>query len=120
MQKFKIEANGYNKEEVNLFINNFIKETESLLKICEKQKNYIKTLENKINEYKNLEEEIIKKAKDYASVIVNDALKKSSDIEKERVIMEKNLKHFKQRMNKLLQDENILLEEINKLVVTDE
>lgn len=81
MEKFSTEEVGYNKDEVKKFVSSVTREYENLLnKIYSKDKK-IENLEYELNEYKNniykAEEEaneIIEKAKDNASIILNDAL----------------------------------------------
>jgi len=81
LEKFSTEEVGYNKDEVKKFVSSVTREYENLLnKIYSKDKK-IENLEYELNEYKNniykAEEEaneIIEKAKDNASIILNDAL----------------------------------------------
>ena len=95
MDKFSSEANGYNRNEVNQFIQKVIYETEKLLKKIDIQQEEIKSLKQEINYYKGLintinkaeetnedikrisreeSELIISKAKNNASRIINEAL----------------------------------------------
>ena len=41
MDKFSYEANGYNRDEVNQFVNDVIKETEDIVKRVESQRDEI-------------------------------------------------------------------------------
>ena len=99
MEKFSYEANGYNRSEVNQFIDEVIKETENIVSRVREQKDEIEKLKEEIEQYKateatlnsaimkaeknaeeikNLSKEnadlIIQDAKENASRIVNDAL----------------------------------------------
>ena len=60
MDKFHYEANGYNKSEVNAFIENVVKETEGIVNKCQEQKDEIKKLKEQLESYKGLEENIDK------------------------------------------------------------
>ena len=44
MDKFHYEANGYNRSEVNAFIERVIRETEGIINKCQEQKDEIKDL----------------------------------------------------------------------------
>ena len=58
MEKFHYEANGYNRSEVNAFIERVIRETEGIINKCQEQKNEIKDLKDKLESYKTLEDSI--------------------------------------------------------------
>ena len=112
MEKFSYETNGYNRSEVNQFISDVIRETESIINKVKNQSNEIEELKKELEHYKKLEnalnnavmradeakaditrlahEEsdlIIREAKSNASRIVNDALLKAEKIENEREIL---------------------------------
>ena len=59
MDKFHYEANGYNRSEVNAFIERVIRETEGIINKCQEQKDEIKDLKDKLESYKILEDSII-------------------------------------------------------------
>ena len=120
MDKFHYEANGYNRSEVNAFIERVIRETEGIINKCQEQKDEIKDLKDKLESYKILEDSINKSivnaektsdnikrlareeanvivsdAKNNASRIVNDALIRSERIEQQADVLERNIKIFK-------------------------
>ena len=119
MRKFSSETNGYNRNEVNQFINDVIKEIEEILVRVKNQNKEISILKKEIEHYKNLEntlkqaitkaketvsylkntakerEAIITEAKLNADRIVNEALLKAEKIENKADILEKNLQIFK-------------------------
>ena len=122
MDKFHYEANGYNRSEVNAFIERVIRETEGIINKCQEQKDEIKDLKDKLESYKILEDSINKSivnaektsdnikrlareeanvivsdAKNNASRIVNDALIRSERIEQQADVLERNIKIFKRR-----------------------
>ena len=123
MDKFHYEANGYNRSEVNAFIERVIRETEGIINKCQEQKDEIKDLKDKLESYKLLEDSINKSivnaektsdnikrlareeanvivsdAKNNASRIVNDALIRSEKIEQQADVLEKNIKIFKRKL----------------------
>ena len=55
MKKFSKELNGYNKQEVNAFLNDIIIQTEKVLAKLEKQQNEITMLKNQIIHYQDIE-----------------------------------------------------------------
>ena len=120
MDKFSSEANGYNRNEVNQFIQKVIYETEKLLKKIDIQQEEIKSLKQEINYYKGLintinkaeetnedikrisreeSELIISKAKSNASRIVNEALLQTEKLENDKYILEKNITILKGKLN---------------------
>ena len=55
MEKFSYEANGYNRQEVNQFINDVIVQTEGIIKKCRAQTDEVNRLKEELEHYKNLE-----------------------------------------------------------------
>ena len=55
MKKFSREFSGYNRKEVNQFINEVITETEKIVKKLEQEKIEINELRKQIENYKNIE-----------------------------------------------------------------
>ena len=53
MEKFSYEANGYNRDEVNNFVKEVIKETEDIIQKVNKQDLTIATLTKELEEQKN-------------------------------------------------------------------
>ena len=52
MEKFSYEANGYNRNEVNQFIIDVIKETEGIMTKVKSQNNEISSLKRELEHYK--------------------------------------------------------------------
>ena len=140
MDKFHYEANGYNRSEVNAFIERVIRETEGIINKCQEQKNEIKELKDKIESYKVLEDSINKSivnaektsdnikrlareeanvivsdAKNNASRIVNDALIRSERIEQQADVLERNIKIFKRKLKIIVEQQLAVVEEIEVL-----
>lgn len=140
MDKFHYEANGYNRSEVNAFIERVIRETEGIINKCQKQKDEIKDLKDKLENYKILEDSINKSivnaektsdnikrlareeanvivsdAKNNASRIVNDALIRSERIEQQADVLERNIKIFKRKLKIIVEQQLAVVEEIEVL-----
>lgn len=140
MEKFHYETNGYNRSEVNAFIERVIRETEGIINKCQEQKNEIKELKDKIESYKVLEDSINKSivnaektsdnikrlareeanvivsdAKNNASRIVNDALIRSERIEQQADVLERNIKIFKRKLKIIVEQQLAVVEEIEVL-----
>ncbi len=140
MDKFHYEANGYNRSEVNAFIERVIRETEGIINKCQEQKEELKSLEEKLESYKALEDSINKSiinaektsdnikrlareeanvivsdAKNNASRIVNDALIRSERIEQQADALERNIKIFKRKLKIIVEQQLAVVEEIEVL-----
>ena len=48
MEKFSYEANGYNRNQVNQFVEEVITQTEGIIKRCKEQKNEIENLRQEL------------------------------------------------------------------------
>ena len=140
MDKFHYEAKGYNRSEVNAFIERVIRETEGIINKCQEQKDEIKDLKDKLESYKLLEDSINKSivnaektsdnikrlareeanvivsdAKNNASRIVNDALIRSERIEQQADVLERNIKIFKRKLKIIVEQQLAVVEEIEVL-----
>ena len=140
MEQFGIETNGYNRNEVNEFVNEVIKQTEDIVERCKLQSIEIEKLKNELEIYKTREdtikevtaktelecdklrenareerEQIIKEAKENASMIVNDALIKAQKIENSTELLESNIKVFKDKLKLLVEQQLDIVEDIDKL-----
>ena len=140
MDKFHYETNGYNRSEVNAFIERVIRETEGIINKCQEQKQELKSLEEKLESYKALEDSINKSiinaektsdnikrlareeanvivgdAKNNASRIVNDALIRSERIEQQADVLERNIKIFKRQLKIIVEQQLAVVEEIEVL-----
>lgn len=144
MKKFSKEFNGYNKQEVNDFLNDVIVQTEKVLQKLEQQQAEITSLKTQIIHYQDIErslhlaldhaqnvgEDIRKMAKNEAKIIVeeanrnanrivNDALIRSEKIELKNQTMERNLRIFKNKLRKIVEQQLEVVEEIEILEVEE-
>ncbi len=132
MNNFNEQHLGYDKKEVNEFVDYVIKKTEDNIYTIKSQKEEIVRLNNEIDEYKRLlslnnrfsnpsylaEKEadlIIKEAKDNASRIVNDALLKAQKIENQKDALNKSIRIYKKKIRNTLMEQLDLIEEIEIL-----
>lgn len=140
MEKFSYEANGYNRREVNNFINDVINQTEDIVIKYKQQHKEIESLKAELIHYRNLEESlkdaiiraeevgdnikrlareesnvIITDAKNNASRIVNEALLRAEKIEVKSETLENNIKIFKRKLKLIIEQQMAVVEEIEVL-----
>ena len=138
MKKFSYEDSGYNKEEVNTFIDEVINNTEYAIKTCKEQRKEIEELKKEIMYYRSIidkvetnssneeaskirkkalkdAEDIITSAKNNASMIVNDALIQAYELNARNDSIEKNYRLFKKKLEVLTTEYKAVLDELNEL-----
>ena len=140
MEKFTTSKDGYNKNEVNKFVNDVIIEVESMIsklkekdckieeltKTIEKYNNIELTLnktilmaENTSNEMKKLAKEeaenLISDAKKNASRIVNEALLEAEKTQIESIRLKKNIVIFKKKLKIILENQIDMVNEIDNI-----
>lgn len=140
MNKFSYEANGYNRDEVNQFVNDVIKETEDIVKRVESQRDEIIYLKKELAHYKELEdtlkktiitaeetkkemmhqaerecEMIVTNAKHNASRIVNEALIEAEKATSYAKSLQKNIKALKSDIKSLIDKQQMVLDDIEVL-----
>lgn len=139
MEKFHTALSGYNKQEVNLFVNDVISKVEGIVE-REKQKDaQINELTTQLNRYKNIEntlnrvvivaeeaghqikktaqresEQMIDNARKNANQIVTDALAKAENAQREVENLQRSMLAYKNRIRDVLQNQ---LKEIDELDV---
>jgi len=137
MKKFSTSLNGYNKQEVNEFVARVAKEYESMLNKLKAQDLEIEKLQENLVKYQNLEttlnktiliaedtsnqikrmardegRAIIEEAKRNASRIVNDALIKNEEIEKNAEELRRRVVAFKRKFKQAIETEVEVINEI--------
>lgn len=141
MKRFSIVENGYDIDEVNRFIDIVIgrleklnTENTTLMAKIEKlnQKNSetngvdaqklekailaVQETSDKMREIAKQEASmIVEEAKNNANSIVHEALIKSEKIEHERVLLEKNMKIYKERVKSLIEAQLRLADDLDKI-----
>ena len=135
-----IPEGGYNKQEVNDFVDYVIKKTEDNILTIKKQKDEIESLKNENARLRRLEESysyiqtqiensaneikanakyeadlIIREAKDNASAIVNDALLKAERLANDRDRLNESLKVYKRKVRNALVEQLEIIDDIEIL-----
>ena len=128
VEKFSCEANGYNKDEVNKFVDDVIVQTEAVINRVRNQQDEIRSLKKELEHYKKIEETlksallnaekasndikqnaieeskiIITDAKRNASHIINDALIRAEKIEIKADTLERNIITFKRKLKLIVE-----------------
>lgn len=139
MKKFNTSLNGYQKTEVNNFVNEVAKEYESMLNSLKSKDQEILALKNELERFKNMEntlnrailvaEEashnikkvardeykgIIEDAKRNASRIVNDALIKAERVEHDAETLKRRVIIFKRRFKQAVEEQLEVIENIEE------
>ncbi len=139
MRKFNNSFPGYNKNEVNSFVNNATVEYESMLNRLKSADSEIEALKKELTHYKNIEstlnrailiaeessqnikrvaydeaKTIIEDAKKNASRIMNNALIKAEKVEDEANYLRRQFASYKRRYKGILEEE---LDKIERLDV---
>ncbi len=130
MEKFSTSKDGYNKEEVNKFVNDVVTEVESMLNKMKQKDKEISELTKSLEKYDNLElvlnktilmaedssnqmkklakeeaDNLINDAKKNASRIVNEALMQAEKTELESIRLKRNIITFKKKLKVLLEQQ---------------
>lgn len=136
VRKFRTSLNGYNKDDVNEFVNEVVDEYENILQKLRVSTNEIECLNKELERYKNLEKTlndtlliaqetsanaqkaamaesklIIEEAKNNASKIINNSLLKAQGIENEAEELKRKVASYKKRFISLVEGQ---LDEIDK------
>ena len=140
MDNFTNMQDGYNKKQVNDFVDYVIKKTEENILTIKKQKDEIEYLKRENERLKKLEDSyiyiqnqventaneikanakyeaelIIKEAKDNASSIVNDALLKTEKLNNEKEQLNQSLKMYKRKVKSALMEQLGIIDDIEIL-----
>ena len=139
MRKFNSSLNGYNKLEVNNFVNEVTSEYENMLAKLKKQDEDLNALKQELEKYKNMENTLnraimiaedasnqIKKvardeaqgliddARRNASRIVNDALLKADRVEQDAETLKRRVSIFKRRLRSVVDEQIEFIESIKE------
>lgn len=133
MDNFNQDINGYNKKEVNDFVDYVIKKTEENVNIIRNQSEEIRRLNEELRkrdsmyyltkeEVDNIKhnaererERIISDAKDDASRIVNDALLRANSINQKQELLNKSIHIYKKKIRNTLLEQLEVLDDIELL-----
>lgn len=139
MRKFNTSISGYNKIEVNNFVNEVTQEYEAMLAKLKKQDEDIENLKKELVKYQNMENTlnralvvaedasnqikrvardeakgVIEDAKRNASRIVNDALLKADKIEQDAETLKRRVVIFKRRLKSVVDEQIEFIDSINE------
>lgn len=133
MDNFKESQVGYDKQEVNQFVDYVIKKTEENILVIKNQREEIRRLQEELSRRDNMyfisreqieemrkeanreRERIIQDAKDNASRIVNDALLRANSITKKQELLNKNIYIYKKKIRNTLMEQLEALDDIELL-----
>lgn len=140
MEKFSTSFTGYKKEEVNKFLDDVIKQVETMINNMKAKDLEIDKLKAELEHYKNLEstfnrallvaedagqqirnsarsesKNLIEDAKRNADRIVNNALLEASNARRDAEKLRRNIITFKKRLRDILETQLDLVDDIDKL-----
>ena len=142
MEKFSEEVNGYSKKEVNKFLEEVITQVETVLTRIQAQEKEIELLRREVSHYHQIEQTlnkaifnaeetsnnirrmakqesnlIVDDAKKNANRIVNEALLRAEKIEMQNDLVERNLRIFKSKLKRVVEQQLEVVEEIELLEI---
>ena len=140
MEKFSTSITGYKKEEVNKFIDDVIKQVESMINNMKSKDLEIEKLKSELEHYKNLEstfnrallvaedagqqirnsarsesQHLIDDARRNADRIINNALIDADNARREAERLRRNIITFKKRLRDILETQMNLVDDIDRL-----
>ena len=144
MEKFSTSFSGYKKEEVNKFIDDVIKEVETMLNNMKSKDLEIEKLKSELERYKNLEstfnralllaedsgqqirntarnesQHIIEDARRNADRIINNALIQADSTKRDAERLKRNIITFKRRLRDILETQMNLVDDIDRLDINE-
>lgn len=140
MEKFNTTFSGYKKEEVNKFIDDVIKQVESMINNMKSKDLEIEKLKAELEHYKSLEStfnrallvaedagqqirnsarnesvQLIEDAKRNADRIINSALLEADTARRDAERLKRNIITFKRRLRDILETQMELVNDIDRL-----
>lgn len=140
MEKFNTTFSGYKKEEVNKFIDDVIKQVESMINNMKSKDLEIEKLKTELEHYKSLEStfnrallvaedagqqirnsarsesiQLIEDAKRNADRIINSALLEADTARRDAERLRRNVIAFKRRLRDILEAQMDLVDDIDRL-----
>ena len=138
MEKFNTSFNGYKKDEVNKFIDDVIKQVESMISNMKSKDLEIEKLKNELEHYKTLESTfnrallvaedagqqirnsarnesitIVEDAKRNADRIINESLLRAEKTEMEANMLKRNINMFKNRVKNVIDVQLGIIDDID-------
>ncbi len=140
MKKFSKTLRGYDRKEVNEFVDEVIAKMETIITEVEKKDEEISRLYDKIKSYEerevnlnralvmaeNTSEQIkrmareeanmvVEEARNNANRIINESLMRAERTELEATLLRKNVSLFKKRLRSIIENQLELVDEIEKV-----
>ncbi|HOP65845.1 MAG TPA: DivIVA domain-containing protein [Bacilli bacterium] len=141
MKKFNTSLTGYDKKEVNTFVNDITKEYESMLNNLKDRDKEINDLREKLSRFENMEntlnrailvaedasnrikkmayEEsntIVSDAKKNASRIINEALIKAEHVESETIFLKRKVANYKKRIKQEIENQLEIVDSMDEVI----
>lgn len=140
MEKFSTNFRGYKKDEVNHFVNDVVKQVETIISNLKEKDTEIDSLKKELEHYKNMEATfnrailvaedasnqikriardegagIIEEAKKNASRIVNEALIRADKTQMETESLRRNIIVCKRRLRAIIENQLDLVDDMDHL-----
>lgn len=140
MEKFSTTFSGYKKEEVNKFLDDVIKQVETMINNMKAKDLEIEKLKSELEHYKSLESnfnralllaedagqqirnsarsestKLIEDAKRNADRIINSALLEADTARRDAERLKRNIITFKRRLRDILETQMSLVDDIDRL-----
>ena len=140
MKKFSTKLNGYDKDEVNSFVNEVAKNYEEILNNLKEKDRQVKVLAEKLthftkmestlnkaifvaedagNQIKRLAREeatlLVDDAKRNASRIINTALLKAEKTENEAESLQRKVNVYKRRVKQIIEEQLAMVDEVDDI-----
>ncbi len=141
MKKFRTNLTGYDKNEVNDFVNSITKEYETMLNNLKSRDREIGDLKEKLARYENMENtlnraifvaedtsnkirraaqeqsnNIVIEAKKNASRIINEALIKADNIESETIFLKRKVQAYKKRIKQEIENQLEMIDTMDEVI----
>ena len=141
MKKFRTSFTGYDRTEVNEFVNTMTNEYEVMLNNLKTKDKEIDELKEKLDKYQNMEmtlnkailiaedtsnrmkklaenesSTILNDARKNASRIVNAALIKADKIDNDTLILKRKIENYKRRLRAEIENQLIMIDSMDEIV----
>ena len=136
MDKFNRKLFGYDINQVNQFVDDTVIKVDMMINKMKSKDLEIERLKDELDYYKNNEDNInqrinidnqpvkesdviINKAKDNANKIINDALEKAEELERDSQRLRRNILLYKDNLKNVLEEQYNLIDDLDKIQIND-
>ncbi len=141
MKKFNTSLTGYDKKEVNDFVNDITREYESMLNNLKDRDKELNELREKLSRFENMENTlnrailvaedasnrikkmaydegntIVSDAKKNASRIINEALLKAENIDNETLFLKRKITNYKRRIKQEIENQLEIIDSMDEVI----